>query len=131
MKEKYQVVSGKVVLEGKKYFPGAVIELNPETAKMLPVAKVKIDIDDNKTEDTRSEPKSEVKEGLVVKHKGAGRYDVINEATGEPLNDEYLTKDQAEALAGGDAAQSADPAVAKINLDSDDAEDDEDNEDEE
>ena len=37
---------------------------------------------------------------LTIKHKGAGRYNVINLATGEPINDELLTREEAYSFIG-------------------------------
>lgn len=43
-------------------------------------------------------PPAEPTRGLFAKHVGGGRYNVINEATGNPINDELLSKGEAEAL---------------------------------
>ena len=36
--------------------------------------------------------------GLVLQHRGGGRYDVVNPETGNKINDDYLNKAEAEAL---------------------------------
>jgi len=47
------------------------------------------------------EPDADVpKDNFQVKHVGGGRYDVINKATGKPINDERLNRTSAYALAG-------------------------------
>ena len=47
------------------------------------------------------EPDDELpKNNFTVKHVGGGRYNVINESTGEPINDEALDRGSAYALAG-------------------------------
>jgi len=35
---------------------------------------------------------------LFIEHRGGGKYNVINENTGKPINDELLTREQAENL---------------------------------
>jgi len=44
-----------------------------------------------------SEP--EPTRGLVAEHRGGGRWNVINQAPGKPINDELMSKEEAEALA--------------------------------
>lgn len=39
---------------------------------------------------------------LVKVHKGGGRYTVLNKTTREPITDELLSKEEAEALCGKD-----------------------------
>ena len=36
--------------------------------------------------------------GLVLEHRGGGRYNVVKPATGDKINDDFLTKAEAEAL---------------------------------
>ena len=43
-------------------------------------------------------PEPEPTRGLYPKHAGGGRWNVINEATGNPINDELLSKEEAQAL---------------------------------
>lgn len=43
-------------------------------------------------------PEPEPTRGLYAKHVGGGRYDVMNRATGKPINDERLSKAEAQAL---------------------------------
>lgn len=43
-------------------------------------------------------PEPEPTRGLYPKHVGGGRYDVINRATGKPINDVRLSKEEAQAL---------------------------------
>lgn len=45
-------------------------------------------------------PPAQPKIGLKAVHRGGGRYDVINEATGTKINDKPLKKGEAEQLAG-------------------------------
>lgn len=42
--------------------------------------------------------KREPEVGLKIVHRGGGRYNVINEKTGTPINDKLLTREQAEEL---------------------------------
>lgn len=44
------------------------------------------------------EPEPEPTRGLYAEHAGAGRWNVINRATGKPINDELLSKEEAQAL---------------------------------
>ena len=49
--------------------------------------------------DTQESPdKPEENRGLKAVHKGAGRYDVVNEKSGKKLNEKSLSKDEANAL---------------------------------
>lgn len=50
-------------------------------------------------------PPPQLKFSLKVKHRGGGRYDVLNELTGVKINDKTLTKEEAEALAGASVAE--------------------------
>lgn len=43
-------------------------------------------------------PEPEPTQALYAKHVGGGRWNVINPATGEPINDELLSKEQAQSL---------------------------------
>lgn len=43
-------------------------------------------------------PEPEPPQGLYADHAGAGRWNVINPATGKAINDELLTKDEAQSL---------------------------------
>lgn len=43
-------------------------------------------------------PEPEPAQGLYADHAGAGRWNVINPATGKAINDELLTKDEAQSL---------------------------------
>jgi len=52
-----------------------------------------------KKEDKKIRPPDEVK--LKAIHKGGGRYNVINQTTDQPINDNYLTKAEAEELVDG------------------------------
>ncbi len=47
-----------------------------------------------------TQPQKPPAEGLVMKHKGSGKWDVINSATGEKINDKLLTREEAETLIG-------------------------------
>jgi len=38
------------------------------------------------------------KAGLVLLHRGGGRYNVVNPETEEKINDDYLTKEEAQSL---------------------------------
>lgn len=68
--------------------------------------------------------------GLKAKHMGSGKWKVINQATGEPIHDGYLTKEDANAMAtapdndadaggGEDAAGDYEPAAVGQEPDSD------------
>ena len=45
------------------------------------------------------EPEPEPTVGLKAKHKGGGRWIVVNEASGKEINDGYLTKEEAIEMA--------------------------------
>ena len=44
------------------------------------------------------EPEPEPTRGLYAEHAGAGRWNVINRATGKAINDELLSKGEAQSL---------------------------------
>jgi hypothetical protein len=44
------------------------------------------------------QPPPKPKAGLKAVHRGFGKYDVINEATGKKINDKVLTKEEAQEL---------------------------------
>ena len=50
--------------------------------------------------------KGELLAGLKAIHHGGGCWNVINEKTGEKVNDEYLDKAQAKAMASGGIQES-------------------------
>ena len=83
------------------YRPGDVIELKPDKVRhMMDILEPLEPIE------TVEEETAAPREQLVVVHKGGGKYNVINTATGEPINDILLTKRQAEALANGEKKES-------------------------
>lgn len=58
----------------------------------------KVDAHETATLKTDEADESEEPRVLVLSHRGAGRYDVIDQTTGEPINEVLLTKAEAEAL---------------------------------
>lgn len=57
-------------------------------------------------------PEPEPTRSLYAKHVGRGRYDVINKATGYPINEQRLSKEEAEALIEEQLAEEVEDADA-------------------
>ena len=72
----------------------------PETPEPEDIEEEETSEEAEKDEAEEEEETSE-EEGLVLKHKGRGKYDVINSASGKVINDEPLTKKEAEKLIEG------------------------------
>lgn len=107
-------------IDGKWYEPGNVLVCEEHEIRG---ARDKFEMieEPERTKSTPQEPPEEDKEiepgpeaegkemeeeendsvGLVLQHKGGGRYNVVNPATGDKINDEYLTKTDAESLVRG------------------------------
>ena len=91
---RYKVLSGKYhrAEEGGRtvYRPGDIIE----------AFEGELDSFSNRFERLNPPPKKTPKpeKGLVVVHRGGGKYNVINEKTGQPINSVLLTKDDAGRL---------------------------------
>lgn len=113
MQLKRKETAGKhhMVVDGKRQriLPGQVVDLDilsiPETMKdgwevldsSDTVAFNDAVVDQIAEEDDdAATPEKEVR--LQAVHRGGGRFNVVNQATGENLNDNYLTKAQAEQL---------------------------------
>ena len=77
------------------YKPGDIMKV--ENISELGGAKDKFDILDPVPEEgeLKLEESSAV---LKMEHRGGGRYNVVNTETDEAVNDEYLTKKEAEAM---------------------------------
>jgi hypothetical protein len=87
----YRLKSGTLKYEGKKYHPGDTFEAQEFEMRFF--------LDTLERLDEPEEPEKDAPYfGLRLRHKGAGKYDVINEATGEPINDSLLDKEEAQAL---------------------------------
>lgn len=87
---RYEPVKGKV-----KYNPGDIMEI--EDVKELGGAADKFEILDPIPEENAVEL-NEPAVALKAVHRGGGRYNVINTETDEAINDDYLTKAEAEAM---------------------------------
>ena len=97
-KSKYRLLGGKHRDEnGKQYVKGDSLMLTPRMAKQLG-SRVK-PLEEVPDEKVILAPPDEVK--LFAKHKGGGRWVVINQATDKPINDGYLTKAEAKELVDG------------------------------
>jgi len=101
---------GPHYLDGKRYDPGDIIELHEYQIKNIMDKLVPVD----PAPIIAPEPEPEVKLQIIEADDG---WDVINELTGDPINDASLTLDQAKALAGPDAeiieTPEVDPAPLK------------------
>lgn len=53
---------------------------------------------DDETEDAEPAEDRNGQPGLVLSHRGGGRYDVVNPGSGQKINDEYLTKAEAQDM---------------------------------
>lgn len=80
-----------------KYLPGDVMEV--ENIKELGGAADKFEILDPVPEENPIEL-DEPATMLKMEHRGGGRYNVINTETDEPINENYLTKKEAEEMVG-------------------------------
>lgn len=85
---KHKLRSGKKIKTGEtfKAYPSEVAWLGDRVMAMEPIPETKPVVQ------TIS---------LMKKHKGFGKYDVINEKTGEAVNDKPLTNKEAELLISG------------------------------
>lgn len=86
--------------EGKgrvKYLPGDIMEV--ENIKELGGAADKFEILDPVPEENPIELDKPATT-LKMEHRGGGRYNVINIETDEPINEDYLTKKEAEEMVG-------------------------------
>lgn len=86
--------------EGKgrvKYLPGDIMEV--ENIKELGGAADKFEILDPVPEENPIELDAPATT-LKMEHRGGGRYNVINIETDEPINEDYLTKKEAEEMVG-------------------------------
>lgn len=89
---RYEPGKGKV-----KYFPGDVMEV--ENIKELGGAADKFEILDPVPEESLIELDAPA---IMLKmvHRGGGRYNVVNTKTDDPINEDYLTKKEAETMIG-------------------------------
>ena len=92
-KVKFKLIAGKHTLGTKKLKPGDVFEAYPDTVAWMG-DRVKM----VGPLPAQSIPSPRIVMELEKKHKGAGRYDVINKLTGEPINDRLLSSKEADAL---------------------------------
>lgn len=83
---------GKVV-----YYPGDIMTVSD--IKELGGAKDKFEILDPVPEEDEFKPDTDVT-FLKMDHRGGGRYNVVNVETGEAVNDEFLTKKEAQKMVG-------------------------------
>lgn len=87
-----EVGKGKV-----KYLPGDIMEV--EDIKELGGAADKFEILDPVPKENPIELDMPAV-ALKMEHRGGGRYNVINVETDEPINEDYLTKKEAEEMVG-------------------------------
>jgi len=91
---RYKLKSGTYRNRRGKFYPGDVFEAEEfEVRNFLDLLER---LDPPPEEQEQDSPKPSI--GLRLRHKGAGKYDVIYEATGQPINDVLLSKEEAEAL---------------------------------
>ena len=84
--------------KGVRYLPGAVIESTRDLDKVFLNKFERIRSSRQRSESVEEAKAADKPVVLATKHKGRGRYDVINTVTEKRINDEYLTKAQAEAM---------------------------------
>jgi hypothetical protein len=89
---RYEPRKGRV-----KYLPGDIIEV--ENIKELGGAADKFEILDPVPKENPIEL-NEPATMLKMMHRGGGRYNVVNIETDEAVNNEYLTKKEAEEMVG-------------------------------
>jgi hypothetical protein len=94
---RYRLKSGKLHtrINGKRvtFHAGAIINLEFSQARGF---KDSLEpLDPELPDPAPPQPKL----GLKAVHRGRGRYDVVNELTGVKINDEMLSKEEAQALA--------------------------------
>lgn len=80
-----------------KYLPGDIMEA--EDIRELGGAVNKFEILDPVPEENLTEL-DEPATTLRIEHRGGGRFNVVNIETDEPLNEDYLTKNEAEKMIG-------------------------------
>lgn len=104
---RYRLKSGKLIVRtgGKKtvYRKGQIVTLDPLQAKPFLDTLEQLDPDP---------PAPQPKAGLKAVHVGAGKYNVVNEATGKKINDKLLTKEAAAALVEAETPE-IDPELGK------------------
>jgi len=98
--------------KGKTYHPGDVIECPPYTLRHC-IDKFE-QLDGGPVTEVEVEPRTEPAKALEIVYKKGGYYDVLNPATGKPINANGLRKAEAMALAGMEPepeedAEDADP----------------------
>lgn len=97
---KFRLKSGKYhgLKDGKKhtYAPGEIVELDPSQVQyMMDV------LEPLEPLVTKEEQEAAPRKQLKAAHKGGGKYNVINKATGKPINDVLLSKEEAQNLVSG------------------------------
>lgn len=97
---KVRLLAGKYYRDGVRYVRGDLVEFHsvfdiPDTFRngfeMPAPQRVAVD-------ESPEEPEGPPPAKFEVKHRGGGKYNVISVATGEPINDELLSKADAQAL---------------------------------
>jgi hypothetical protein len=92
------------LMKGRKYREGSVRYVGPccvesrydDLEKRFPGSFIKREVSSFK----RAEPKEQTNTPFEMVHKGGGRYIVVRAGTEERLNDDWLTKDEAEKICG-------------------------------
>ena len=99
---KVRLKAGKYYRDGVRYVSGDLVEFNsvfdiPDTFRdgfeMPSPSRIALD-------ESPEEPEGPPDPKFKVMHRARGRYNVISIATGEPINDELLSKEEALALVG-------------------------------
>ena len=99
---KVRLKAGKYYRDGVRYVKGDLVEFNsvfdiPDTFRdgfeMPAPSRVAID-------ESPEEPEGPPEPKFKVVHRARGRYNVVSTETGVPINDELLSKEDAQALVG-------------------------------
>ena len=108
MSMKFKLLAGRFVDGKTTYFPGETVTADRRLDEVFKnkfelVGEVEAeDVADEEVEEApkrKAKKKSTKKVTYKVKKIGKNKYDVISSKKKKPINDEYLTKKEAEALA--------------------------------
>lgn len=97
---KVRLKSGKYYRDGKKYVKGNFVEFDsvfdiPDTFRDVFEIQAPSRVS---AVESPEEPEGPAESKFKVVHRARGRYNVVSLATGEPINDELLSKEEAQAL---------------------------------
>lgn len=92
---RWKMLSGKFYYKGKKYVAGDVFEASPYDVRGIRDIIQPLD----KVEEYQDFQEDDVpRKKLEAIHRGFGKWDVVNNTTGENVNDQPLTKAEAKQL---------------------------------